>query len=272
MKNSLKVCALALLAWAMATNAQVVNAQSPTPIENPTGEAAEVKALLQKKLPDAPIKHIEKTQYLGGLYEVLVGEQMIYTDKDVTYILAGALYDMKDMPGAMKNLTDLRARELNRVDVSAIPLSYAFKRVKGKGERVMYLFSDIDCPFCERIEHTLREIDNVTIYTFLLPLDTLHPDAVRKSKTIWCAKDHVKAWETYYATQKLPDNKGDCDTPISKIQQLAQGFGIRGTPGMILADGTILSGALPKESLESELTRADVAATKALKSATGKGK
>ena len=256
MKNGLKICALALLAWTM-----MASAQSPTPVEKFTGEAAEVKAQLQKKFPDAPpIRHIEKTPYLGGLYEVLLGDQMIYTDKDVTYLLAGALYDARNMPGAMSNLTEQRMRELNRVDVSAIPLSYSFKRVKGKGERVMYVFSDIDCPFCDRLEQTLRGIDNVTIYTFLFPLDTLHPDSNRKSKTIWCAKDRAKAWEDYYTTKKLPDNKGDCDTPIAKVQQLAVGYGIHGTPGIILADGTVLSGALPKESLEAEMSRAEAAA------------
>ncbi|MDR0770722.1 MAG: DsbC family protein [Burkholderiales bacterium] len=255
MKNRWKVWALVLLAWAMAANAQ-----SPVPVDNPTGEAAAVKALLQKKFPDAPIRHVEKTPYFGGLYEVLLGEQMIYTNKDVTHVLAGALYDAKNLPDGMQNLTDARARELNRIDVATIPVSYAFKRVKGRGERVLYLFSDIDCPFCEVIERTLRDIDNVTVYTFLLPLDTLHPDAARKSKTIWCDKDRAKAWEAYFATKKLPDNKGDCETPIEKVQQLAQGLGIRGTPGLVFADGTIVPGALPKERMEAELNRADVAA------------
>ncbi len=265
MKKELKLWALALLTWTVTASAQ-----SPTPVENPIGEAAEVKALLQKKFPDAPIRHVEKTPYFGGLYEVLLGEQMIYTDKDVTYVLAGALYDARNMPGSMQNLTDARTRELNRVDVKAIPTSYAFKRVKGKGERTLYLFSDIDCPFCERIEQTLREVDNVTVYTFLLPLDGLHPDAARKSKTIWCAKDRAKAWEAYYATKKLPDNPGDCETPIEKIQQLAQGYGIRGTPGLIFADGTIVPGALPKETLEAELSRSEAAAK--VQGAAKKGK
>ncbi|MCL2298397.1 MAG: DsbC family protein [Proteobacteria bacterium] len=250
------IWALVLLAWTT-----VANAQSPAPVENPTGEAAAVKAVLQKKFPDAPIRHIEKTSHLGGLYEVLIGDQMIYTNKEATHILAGALYDTRNMPdGGMQNLTDSRMRELNRVDVAAIPVSYAFKRVKGKGERVVHLFSDIDCPFCERIEQTLRGIENVTIYTYLLPLDSLHPDAARKSRTIWCDKDPAKAWEAYWTTKKLPDNKGDCETPIEKIQKLASDYGIRGTPGMIFADGTIVPGALPKDKMEAELTRAEVAA------------
>ncbi|MDR0247006.1 MAG: DsbC family protein [Burkholderiales bacterium] len=264
MKNRF-IWILALLTWTIAANAQ-----SPVPVENPTGEAAEIKVLLQKKFPDATVRHIEKTTYLGGLYEVLLGDQMIYTNKEVTHILAGALYDTRDMPNGMQNLTDSRMRDLNRVDVAAIPTSYAFKRVKGRGERVLHLFSDIDCPFCEKIEQSLHDIDNVTIYTYLLPLDVLHPDAARKSKTIWCAKDQAKAWEAYFVTRKLPDNKGDCETPVEKIQQLAQEYGIRGTPGMIFADGIIVPGALPKDRLEAELTRAEVAAI-ALKAAK-KGK
>ncbi|MDR1529210.1 MAG: DsbC family protein [Burkholderiales bacterium] len=250
-------CVLSMILVAFLGVAVSVSAQSPELIDDPTGEAAKVKALLEQKMPNAPIRHVTKTSYLGGLYEVLVGnEQIIYTDAKVSYVLVGAIIDMSGTPAAMTNLTENRLRELKRVDISKIPVDYAFKRVKGDGKRVLHLFSDIDCPFCERIEETLRKIDNVTIYTYLLPLEGLHPDAARKSGLIWCAADKAKAWNEYYATKKLPDNKGDCETPIAKIQGLADSFGIHGTPGLIFADGTIVPGAIPGAKLEAELARA----------------
>ena len=39
---------------------------------------------------------------------------------------------------------------------------------------------------------------------------------------IWCAPDKVKAWDEFFATGKLPDNKGDCDNPVAKTQALGK--------------------------------------------------
>ncbi len=248
---------LRALVCGLMMTAPLAHAQETAALD---AETAKVKALLEQKMPHAPIKHIEKTPYFGGLYEVLLGgEQLIYTDAKVSYVIVGSIVDMDGIPAKMTNLTEDRLRVLKRVDVSKIPLEYAFKRVKGNGKRVLYLFSDIDCPFCERIEENLKGVDNVTIYTYLLPLDMLHPDAARKSSTIWCAPDRAKAWEDYFSTKKLPDNDGSCETPIKKIQEIAEGMGVRGTPALIFVDGTIVPGAIPKDRLETELARAEKA-------------
>ena len=106
-------------------------------------------------------------------------------------------------------------RELNRVAFSSLPLDLAIKKVKGNGERKLAVFSDADCPFCARLENELKGIDNVTIYTFLYPIDQLHPDAARKSRMIWCAPDKTKAWDEFFVSGKLPDNTGDCRNPVA---------------------------------------------------------
>ena len=84
------------------------------------------------------------------------------------------------------------------------------------------MFSDADCPFCAKLENELKSVDNVTIYTFLFPIDQLHPDSARKSRIIWCSPDRVKAWDAFFASGTLPDNKGDCDNPIAKTDALGQ--------------------------------------------------
>ena len=95
----------------------------------------------------------------------------IYTDAKVNYVIVGSIYDT----ATKKNLTEARLRELNRVAFDSLPLDLAFKRVKGNGARKLAMFSDADCPFCARLEKEMKGIDNVTIYTFLFPIDQLHP-------------------------------------------------------------------------------------------------
>jgi thiol:disulfide interchange protein DsbC len=239
-------------AWAQAPASQapsVMAAASAMPGE--TADVAAIRKQLAQKFPGAEISHVAKSGYLG-LYEVMLGDQLIYTDPKVTYVFVGSIYDT----ATKTNLTEARSRKLNRVAVDKLPLDLAFKRVKGDGSRTIYLFSDADCPFCHRLEKEMQGLDNVTVYTFLFPIDQLHPDSARKSKILWCAPDRAKAWDAYFATGKLPDNKGDCGDPVAKTQALGASLHINATPTLIFADGTIIPGALPLPQLEKELASA----------------
>ena len=137
-------------------------------------------------------------------------------------------------------------------------MELAFKKVKGNGSRKLIVFSDADCPFCHRLENEMKNLDNVTIYTFLFPIDRLHPDAANKSRKIWCAPDKVKAWDAFFASGKLPDNAGDCDNPVEKTQALGNALKINATPTLVFADGTIVPGALQAAQIEKEMAAADV--------------
>jgi thiol:disulfide interchange protein DsbC len=161
-----------------------------------------------------------------------------------------------------QNLTEARSRKLNRVALDKLPYELAFKRVKGDGSRKLVIFSDADCPFCHRLETEIRNLDNVTIYTFLFPIDQLHPKAAQKSKQIWCSADKAKAWDAFFASGKLPDNKGDCGDPVAKTQALGQSLHINATPTLIFADGTMIPGALPLPQIEKEMTSAEAEAKK----------
>jgi len=224
-------------------------AQTPAPAL--TGEAAAVKKALEQKLPGATVKGVTKTPYFG-LYEVQLEDQLISTDAKANYVVLGSIYDTN----SKRNLTEVRQRELTRVAFDSLPLDLAFKRVKGTGERKLAIFSDADCPFCARLEQELKGIDNVTIYTFLYPIDQLHPDAARKSRMIWCAPDKVKAWDEFYASGALPDNKGDCDNPVAATNVLGQKLKVAATPTLVFADGSVVPGALPAPQIESEMAQA----------------
>jgi thiol:disulfide interchange protein DsbC len=225
-------------------------AQTSTPA--PTGEAAAVKKTLEQKFPGAPIRHVAKSPYFG-LYEALIGDQMIYTDTKANQVIVGSIIDT----GSRQNLTEAKLRKLNRVAFDKLPLELAMVKVKGNGARKLVVFSDADCPFCHRLEKEIKNLDNVTIYTFLFPIDQLHPDAARKSRQIWCAPDKVKAWDEFFVSGKVPDNAGDCGDPIEKTQALGNAMKITATPTLVFADGSVVPGALPLAQIEKEMTAAE---------------
>ena len=99
----------------------------------------------------------------------------------------------------------------------------------------------------------LLKLDNVTIYTFLFPLDGLHPDASKKAKLIWCSTDKSAAWRDYMLHDKSPATGKRCDSPIDRNVQLGQKLNFNGTPTLVAADGRVLPGAAPIEQIEKWL-------------------
>lgn len=215
-----------------------------------TPETARLKKTLEDRFPGAEVRSVLKTAYFG-LYEVMLDDRIVYTDARGRYLLVGAVYDSE----SKTNLTEERRRELNRVKVADLPLDKAIVKVKGNGERKLIVFSDPDCPFCAQLEKTLKAVDNTTVYTFLFPIDQLHPDAARKARLIWCAPDRAKAWDAHYDSAALPDNAGDCDNPVAMTQALGARLKINATPTLIFADGSMVPGALPPERLEAEFAK-----------------
>tara|TARA_B110000014_G_scaffold213847_1_gene166829 strand:- start:482 stop:1180 length:699 start_codon:yes stop_codon:yes gene_type:complete len=208
-----------------------------------------LREIIKKTYPELSIKSIQKTDF-NDLYEVYIGSQIIYTNETFNFLIVeGRVVD----PQTKIDMTELRLEELTRVNFNDLPLLDAIKVVKGNGKRKIAVFSDVDCPYCKRLEKDeLSNMDNITIYTFLYPL-AIHPEAEGKSKKIWCATDQAKAWNEYIFKDKIPNNSGDCKTPINKIVKLGKDLGISSTPTIILTNGKRVPGAIPYKQLEEYL-------------------
>ena len=213
------------------------------------GEAA-IKAVLQKKYPDITIEKVNKTP-LAGIYEIYANGQLIYADEKAAYLFINA--NMIDTEKKL-NLTEERMNQLTAIKFDQLPLQLAFKKVKGKGTRKLGYFADPNCGFCKRFEQDLAKINDVTVYVFLYPV--LGPDSLAKSKSVWCSKDRVKAWDDWMFKGIAPTAARTCDTPIDKILAFGRQKGISGTPTMFFADGMRVPGAIPVDQLEQRLVAA----------------
>ncbi|HEY8623205.1 MAG TPA: DsbC family protein [Casimicrobiaceae bacterium] len=227
------------------------SAQDATKSDAAAKDVAAVRQALEAKFPGAPISNVSRSPYFG-LYEAQLDDRMLYTDGKVNFVIVGSVYDT----ATRTNLTEQRMKRMNRVAWDSLPLELAIKKVKGDGSRKLAIFSDADCPYCKRLEAEMKGLDNVTIYTFLFPIDQLHPDSAHKSAMIWCSPDRIKAWDEWFDTGKLPDNKGDCATPIAQTALLGQKYHVNATPTLVFADGSITPGALPLDRIEAEMKQA----------------
>ena len=206
----------------------------------------ELREVIKKTYPELTVKSIQKTDY-NDLYEIFIGGQIIYSDKDFSFLIVeGRLVN----PKTKEDITSSRLEEFNKVDFDSLPFKNAIKEVRGDGSRRIAVFSDVDCPFCRKLEkETISKLKNITIYTFLYPL-AIHPDAKSKSKKIWCSKNKISAWNDYMLKNILPKNDGICDTPIEENLKLARTLGISSTPTIIVSSGKRIEGALPYEDIK----------------------
>ncbi|WP_028456321.1 DsbC family protein [Chitinilyticum litopenaei] len=220
---------------------------------------ADLKAKLSKSI-GREVTAVNKTP-IKGIFEVIIDKrEILYSDAKGEYILQGDLVNV----AKRTSITREREAELSVTDFSKLPLADAVKEVRGDGSRKLVVFSDPDCPFCKRLEQqSLAQTDNVTIYTFLFPL-SIHPDAERKSRLIWCAEDRAAAWKDFMFKDKLAENKGECENPVARNLKLGESLGITGTPALIFENGRMVAGAVPADVIERLLNeaKAEVASKK----------
>ena len=229
-----------LKSWAVAA---VALAAATATLANP----ALVERRLSEQYPATKITSVRDTP-VKSIYEVVMGRNIAYTDETGRFMIFGHLYDMKEQV----DLTAQRQEEINRIDPSVLTLTDAIKVVKGNGSRVLYVFSDPNCPYCKRLEAELAKLDDVTIYTFLYPV--LGKDSEQKSRTIWCAKDRAKAWSDFMEGGKLPAApSAECSDPLQRNIRLGRELGINGTPTIILGNGSIVTGLVPVAELQRRL-------------------
>lgn len=215
------------------------------------GLAADNAAAVQKRFESLfqgmPVDGVTQTPY--GLYEVQVGGELLYTDEKVSYVLQGVLID----PATRTNVTSERQQQLSFVPFDQLPLELAFVQTFGNGARKMAVFEDPNCGYCKQMRHSLHELKDVTVYTFMLPI--LSPDSAAKVQAVWCAKDKAAVWDAWMLQGKAPA-AASCNAPIDDLQALGRKLNVRGTPTTIFQDGSRASGAVPLAMLEQRLQEA----------------
>ena len=211
-----------------------------------------LKKTLITNFPGEKIESVKKTPYLG-LYEVVVGGELFYTDEKATYFFFGHVVD----PQTKQSLTSERLQQIKdtrRISIDSLPLELGIKAVKGNGKRKLAVFSDPNCGYCKRLEKELAKVTDVTIYTLLYPVLN---GSVGTATAIWCSADRLKAWNDFMLKDTAPAGK-DCETPIETLLRTGRKNGVTGTPTLIFADGSVVPGMITADVIEKKLGPATI--------------
>jgi thiol:disulfide interchange protein DsbC len=239
-----RLACLVLAGMAVLTASYVGDAAAT----KPDAAGAAIKQTIESRFPGAHVLDVQPSA-VPGLYELYMGDQIVYTDAAADYLVMGPLVDTQ----THENLTEARMNDHGRIDFATLPVNQAIKVVKGNGNRKFAVFSDPDCPFCQQLEKSLLSVTDVTMYVFLYPIASLHPQAPAKAHAIWCAKNRSEAWTEWMRDKKLPPAATCGGDPIDALQKLGNTLHINSTPTMFFTDGRRVAGAIQPAEIEKYL-------------------
>ncbi|MEO0280519.1 MAG: DsbC family protein, partial [candidate division WOR-3 bacterium] len=168
---------------------------------------------------------------IGPLYEVIIktvdGKKIAYITKDFKYLIIGSLYD-KDI----KNITQEKVRELNKIDITKLPLNEALIYKAGNGTKKIIVFVDPFCPHCKNLINYLKTQNDYTLYMYLFPLNEKSKEVALK---IFCSNEPII--DAYLNATKLENPCEDADKKLEAHLNVAKSLNVRATPFVILGDG-----------------------------------
>jgi thiol:disulfide interchange protein DsbC len=218
----------------------------------------EVSQLLKDKVSE--VLDVKRSE-VPGLWDIEAvdnGRKIpLYIDFSKSYLISGSVIKLTDN----EDLSQRRFVEMNRLDLSKVPLDDAVIIGDPKAARKIIVFDDPECTFCRKLhpemEKTVQQHTDIAFYIKMFPL-AMHPNAKSKAKTILCAStkgDNAKA------VQLLSDALHGRDVPapacksdqVEKNIALAKELHISSTPTLIMPDGRVLPGYKTADNIVAAL-------------------
>lgn len=210
-----------------------------------------VKQALSKSMPTVKIDSI-KPSVVKGLYEVMVGANILYVSEDGKYLLQGRLIDVE----ARTDLTEEKLSGVRKVAIENIGQDNMIVFKPKIARDKIWVFTDIDCGYCRKLHSEIDQYlaQGITVQYLFFPRAGKGSDSYDKAVSVWCAKDRNAAL-TEAKKGKTPEAK-KCENPVDEHMQLGEDFEVKGTPMIVTENGSVYPGYLPAkqlaEALESE--------------------
>jgi len=209
---------------------------------------AKIRAWLEKLVPEFEIDSIAETP-VGGLFEVLMGPDVVYVSGDGKYMLQGHLIDLV----RRKDLTEPRRAEVRKQAVDRISEDKMVIFAPDKYEHTITVFTDIDCGYCRKLHREIADYGaaGIRVRYIFFPRAGVNSESYKKSISVWCADDRQQAMTDAKAGKNLPTKS--CKHPVEDHMRVGAWLGISGTPTILLDNGDMLGGYVSAKRLANKL-------------------
>jgi thiol:disulfide interchange protein DsbC len=235
----MKLISLFLLITSLSTSFVVSAEQAAT---------EQLKQALAKSMPNVKPTKISATPIVG-LYEVIVGTQVVYMSVDARYMIEGDLFDLVTKQNVSEDAKSvIRQAAIENLGAEKM-LVYRPEKVKN----TITVVTDIDCPYCRRLHSEIPDYlkNEVEVRYIFMPLKGASD--MKKTVSVWCADNQQLALDTAKSGGEVEEKT--CKNPISDHLKLARELGVRGTPAIIMEDGQMLPGYVPVAKLVAEIRK-----------------
>lgn len=219
-----------------------------TPVMADDALKEELSAAISRFLPDVEVDNVQPAP-IEGLYQVIIGAEVIYMTKDGSYIFKGEILDINER----RNLTeDVRAE--SRIELLNGIKKDEYIEFAGKNARdAIYVFTDIDCGYCRKLHRDVAELNarGISVRYLAYPRAGVDSATGQEMSQVWCADNPQEAL-TAAKNREAFEGKS-CDDPVAEQYALGQKLGVRGTPSIYLENGRNLPGYMPPDEIQKQI-------------------
>ncbi|MCM2681330.1 thioredoxin fold domain-containing protein [Echinimonas agarilytica] len=190
---------------------------------------------------------------IPGYRMAVTSQGNFFVSNDAKYMMYGRLFDITD---GLKEITDSGLNDYRAEKLKTIKDDVITYPAIGEEKYNVYVFTDITCGYCRKLHRQMEEYQKagITINYLAFPRS---PQAAESMQKIWCADDPVDAMNKAKIDDIVAGKQCDSsDQRVTMQHDVGVKFGVRGTPAMVLEDGTMMPGYREPSELVETLQRA----------------
>jgi thiol:disulfide interchange protein DsbC len=212
---------------------------------------AKIRARLGKLLPEYKVDSIHKTP-VSGLYEVVMGPQIIYVSGDGRYMIQGRMIDLENR----EDLTEPRRAAARKQAVNGIGEDKMVIFAPDKYDHTVTVFTDTDCGYCRKLHREIADYgaEGIRVRYVFYPRAGVGSDSYKDAVSVWCADDRKQAMTDAKLGKRV--ERKSCDNPVKEHMELGELLSISGTPAIVLESGDMIPGYVPAKRLGGMLEAA----------------
>ena len=198
---------------------------------------------------EAKIENVKPTEVPNLFWVEVEGMPSIYATADGKYIFQGDVIRLGEKK--LINVSEPLQAETNKALLATLnPKDLIIYKAKGKTKHIVYIFTDVSCPYCHKLHEQISEMNakGIEVRYIAWPRGE---EFIPTMESIWCSKDRQAAFNQAISGEELPP--ATCKNPVVSQYDLGIKMGVNGTPAIYTPDGVYLGAYLSANELSNRL-------------------